>query len=223
MVVFANSKGGVGKSTHAVHGAVWLHDLGFTTALLDADKQRSSSVWMAEAEPQITIATANTAEECALKAQELGSSHDFVVGDAPGGLEDLSRTLLILADLAVFPISPSILDVRSVLTATEVLRYAQTIRGGLPKGRLVLNKMRTRGRISKQLQQEAPKLGLEVASSSVRNLEAYCDAPQQGTVVSRLGRRGAVAAAELNQLYLELFKDWLPAKHLTERRKIGNG
>lgn len=219
VIVFANSKGGVGKSTLAVHCATWLHDRGYRTALMDADKQRSSSVWLAEAEPQVTIRAASTAEECALNVQELRRSHDFVVGDAPGGLEDLSRTLLVLADLAIFPISPSILDVRSVVTATEVLRYAQAVREGMPRGKLVLNKMRTRGRISNQLREEAPKLGLDVAASAIRNLDVFCDAPQQGTVVTRLGKRAAAATSELDALFREL----VSGSELFDKRRIGNG
>lgn len=223
MIVFANSKGGVGKSTLAVHLAVWLFDQGYKTALLDADKQRSSSVWLSEAEPKITVRTAATAEECALNAQDLLLSHDFIVGDAPGGLEDLSRTLLILGDLAVFPISPSILDVRSVVTATDVLRYAQTIRAGKPKGVLVLNKMKSRGRISRQLRDEAPKLGLEVASGVIRNLEIYCDAPQQGTVVTRLKQKAPQAAAELHALFSELLDGLKEENDLLKGGKIANG
>lgn len=223
MVVFANSKGGVGKSTLAVHCSVWLHDRGYKTALLDADKQRSSSVWLAEAEPNVTVGLAATPEECVTNAQGLLQSHDFVIADAPGGLEDLSRTLLILADLAVFPISPSVLDVRSVVTATEVLRYAQSIRGGMPKGKIVLNKMRVRGRISNQLRSAAPTLGLEVALSVVRNLDAFCDAPQQGTVVSRLGRKAAQSAVELDELFKELLGDYLVTAELSTRRRLSNG
>ena len=184
MIVCANSKGGVGKSTLATHLAVWLHDRGFQTALLDTDKQRSSSQWIGEVEPAITVRVADTPEECLAKAQELIASHDFVIGDAPGGLEDLSRTLLILADLAIFPISPSILDVRSVAGATTVLRYAQGINGGMPEGRLVLNKMKTRDTISRELREGAPKLGLQVAQNVIRDLQAYREAAQQGTVVA---------------------------------------
>src|SRR5215470_15943874 len=98
-IVFANTKGGVGKSTLAVHLAVWLHDKGAAVALLDTDKQRSSSQWIAEAEPRVTVRTAATPEECLSEVQKLARSHDFVVGDGPGGLDDVSRTLLILADL----------------------------------------------------------------------------------------------------------------------------
>ncbi len=212
MIVCANSKGGVGKSTLATHLAVWLFDHGFQTALLDTDKQRSSSEWIREVEPQITVRVADTPEECLVIAQELSRSHDFLVGDAPGGLEDLSRTLLILADLAIFPTSPSILDVRSVAGATQVLRYAQGINGGKPEGRLVLNRMKTRDTISHELRAGAPKLGLEVAQHVIRDLQAYRDAAQQGTVVARFGRKGAQAAADMDALFSELLGAFMAVK-----------
>lgn len=223
MIVCANSKGGVGKSTLAVHLAAWLHDRGFRTALLDADKQRSSSQWIAEVEPEITVAVAHTPEECVVKAQSLLQSHDFLVGDAPGGLEDLSRTLLILSDLAIFPISPSILDVRSVAGATAVLRYAQGINRGRPEARLVLNKMKTRDTISQELRAGAPQLGLRVADHVIRDLQAYRDAAQQGSVVGRLGRKAAIAAADMDSLFTELVDDALTAKEHLRRQRVENG
>ena len=110
--------------------------------------------------------------------QTLARSHDFVVGDGPGGLDDVSRTLLLLADLALLPITPSILDLRSVQQATAVLRYAQQINGGRPIGRLVLNKMKARGIISRELKTSAPELGVSVTENVIRDLEAYKDAAQ---------------------------------------------
>lgn len=65
---------GVGKSTLAVHLAVWLFDRGYKTALLDADKQRSSSQWIGEAEAGVTVRTADTPEMCLSEAQELARS-----------------------------------------------------------------------------------------------------------------------------------------------------
>lgn len=211
-IVCVNSKGGVGKSTIAAHLAVWLYDLSFRTALLDADKQRSSSEWIAEVEPGITIRVANTHKNCISSAQELAQSNDFVIFDAPGGLEDLSRTLLVIADLAIVPISPSILDVRSVVGATDVLRDAQAINGGRPEGILVLNKMKTRGKISRQLLETAPGLGLRVAKSVIRDLQIFCDAPQQGTVVTRLRDKSPRAAAELDALFTELLGQQIAEK-----------
>jgi chromosome partitioning protein len=204
IIVFANTKGGVGKSTLAVHMAVWLHDRGAKVALVDCDKQRSSSQWIAQAEPAITLTIANTPEEVASVVRALRGTHDFVIGDGPGGLDDLSRTLLILADLAIFPISPSILDLRSVSQATEVLKYAHSINEGRPVGRLVLNRMRKRDVISRELRAAAPKLGLAVAPHVVRDLQVYRDAAQQGTVVTRMKSRARDAAAEIHELYADL-------------------
>lgn len=204
MICLANTKGGVGKSTIAVHLTVWLLDQGFSTALIDADKQRSSSQWVAEAEPKITIRVCDSPESCLRAALELARSHAFVVGDGPGGLDDLSRTLLLKSDLALLPISPSILDLRSVQQATTILHYAQDINEGKPEGKLILNKMRTRDTISRELKTAAPGLGVSVAGTLIRDLQAYRDAVQQGTVVTRMGRKGAKANDELQQLFAEL-------------------
>lgn len=223
MIVCANSKGGVGKSTLAVHLAVWLYDQGFQTALLDTDKQRSSSEWIAEAERRITVDVATTHKECILKAKELRQSHDFVIGDAPGGLADLSRTLLILADLALFPISPSILDVRSVVDATDVLREAQGINDGRPEGKLILNKMKTHDTISRELRENAPFLGLRVPAYVIRDLQAFRDAAQQGTVVGRMGRKGVQAAADIDALFQELLGKRMAEKSKDREKGIGNG
>ena len=52
IIVVANSKGGVGKSTLAVHLSAWLHEQGHTVTLADCDTQQSSSTrercWLSE-------------------------------------------------------------------------------------------------------------------------------------------------------------------------------
>ncbi len=204
MVTFANSKGGVGKSTLAVHFAVWAFDQGIRTALIDTDKQRSSSAWIAEAEPGIAIRTADTAEECLQQVTALRQKADLIVGDGPAGLDEISRTLLILSDLAILPLTPSLLDLRSVQQASEVLRFAQGINGGKPAGRIVLNKMRTRDAISRELKTAAPNLGVDVAETLIRDLQAYRDAAGQGNCVTRLGRKSHNAAQEVDALFREL-------------------
>lgn len=216
LVCLANSKGGVGKSTLAVHLAVWLHDRGFQTAFLDCDPQASSKQWLAESEPRIEVETAITPEDVAVKGQGLAREANWVVVDTPGSIHDVSRTAMLLAHLAVFPVGPSILDLRSVSQATTVLKYAQTINGGRPIGRLVLNRIRTRDTISRDLIAAAPSLGLEVCASTVRDLKVFRDAAQQGTVVQRMGNLAADAARELDALFAELTAELLTERDLLQ-------
>lgn len=217
VIVFGNTKRGVGKSTLSTHCAVWLHDRGAKVALLDLDPQRSSSLWVREAEPQITVRTARTPEEVLAATQALCQEHDVLVADGPAGLEEGSRAVLLLADLALFPITPSILDVRSVAQATSILQYAQGINKGRPEGLLILNLMAKRDRISRELLDEASSLGLAMAKTAVRNLTAFRTAAQQGTVVTRMGYEGKEAAQDVTRLFDELLARRVSVPAKTDR------
>jgi hypothetical protein len=46
-----------------------------------------------------------------------------------------------------------------------------------------------------------------VAGGTIRDLQAYRDAAQQGTVVTRMGRKGKHAAEEMQMLFAELLPD----------------
>ncbi|TWT41499.1 MinD/ParA/CobQ/CobA-like protein [Thalassoglobus neptunius] len=214
VIVFTNTKGGVGKSTLASHMAIFLHDTGAKVALLDADEQRSSSSWVSEAEPAIEVWVATTPETIAEAVNELRPQFDYVIADAPGRIEDESRTLMLLADLAVFPVTPSILDLRSVAQAVDVLKYARTINNGRPDAILVLNRIKKRDTISKELAAVAPSLGLRVCNSSVRDLQAFRNAAQQGTVVTRLGTSAKEAAKDIHAVFSEVL--------MQGRQKVAN-
>lgn len=217
IISLSNTKGGVGKSTLAVHLAIWLHDQGFRTALLDADKQRSSSQWVAEAEPSISVRVASTPEECLSEVTGLAKSHDFVVADSSGGLDELSRSLALLADLVLLPLCPSILDLRSLQRAVTILHYAQGINRGRPDATLILNKFRSRDRISRELRTAAPGLAVTVATTVIRDLQAYRDAAGQGTVVTRMGKRAKEAKEEIDQLFASLFPQVVSASDHKEK------
>ena len=63
IIALTNSKGGVGKSTVAVHLAAWCAGQGRRTALVDADAQGASSLWLHEAAPDVTVSRLQTPDE----------------------------------------------------------------------------------------------------------------------------------------------------------------
>src|SRR5689334_15603135 len=139
IIVVANSKGGVGKSTLAVHLAAWLSGQGHRVTLADCDTQQSSSEWIREAAPTVKPVRLDSPDIILNELPTLSQETDFVVADGPGGQSETSRALLLRGDFAIVPCKASMLEVRALAKATEVLRQAQDIRGGIPKAVIVLS------------------------------------------------------------------------------------
>jgi chromosome partitioning protein len=122
-IVFANEKGGTGKSTTAVHVAIALAYQGARVAALDLDpRQRTLFRYLenrAETERRRGISLPNadfdvfeggsTGELDAL-AGALGEGCDFLIFDTPGRDDPLARHVATNADTLVTPLNDSFVD-----------------------------------------------------------------------------------------------------------------
>jgi len=204
ILALSNSKGGVGKTTIAVHLAVWMAEQGHNVAFVDADVQGSSSGWLGEAAPQLKTVRLLTPEDVVDQLPKLADEFKYIVADGPAGLSEVTRAILCLADLAIFPCGPSALDLRAVVEALTVVKQIQQIRNGLPVEVVVPNKLQPNYRLSKELVQTVKNLGMPVGDG-LRLRQAYADAAGQGTVVWRMATQSARdATAELQFLFQQL-------------------
>jgi chromosome partitioning protein len=216
ILALANSKGGVGKSTIAVHLAAWLFEQGRRLVLVDSDVQGSSSGWLAEAAPEIKTIRLLTADDILEQLPKLAVEFDYVVADGPAGLSEVTRSILCLADVAVFPCGPSVLDLKAVIAALEVNKQIQAVRKGLPREIVVPNKLQTQYRLSKELLETVKGMGMPVGEG-LRLRQAYADAAGQGTVVWRMNTQSAKdATAELQFLFQQLLAyESAPSNHVS--------
>ncbi len=212
IIVVANSKGGVGKSTLAVHLAAWLHEQGHSVTLADCDAQHSSSDWAKEAVPGVKTVRLTDPDEIHDRLPILGQEADYVVADGPGSNTETSRALLLRADLALVPCKASMLEVRALAQATNVLRQAQDIRGGHPRALIVLSMVGKTYRLTQDMKDAATALELPLAKTSLILRQIYADAPGQGAVVWQLGSRGREAADEVKSLFSEVLPESRKAK-----------
>jgi chromosome partitioning protein len=122
-IVFANEKGGTGKSTTAVHIAIALAYQGAKVAALDLDpRQRTLHRYLenrAETERRrsVTLPTARfdvfngtTVEELDAQVAELAEGMDFIVFDTPGRDDPFARHVATEADTLVTPLNDSFVD-----------------------------------------------------------------------------------------------------------------
>jgi chromosome partitioning protein len=122
-IVFANEKGGTGKSTTAVHVAIALAFQGAKVAAIDLDsRQRTLHRYLenrSETErrrkvalPGATYAVfrGETVEELDVLSDELADGHDFLLFDTPGRDDIFARHVATRADTLVTPLNDSFVD-----------------------------------------------------------------------------------------------------------------
>lgn len=219
IIVVANSKGGVGKSTLAVHLAAWLHEQGHKVTLADCDTQQSSSEWIREAIPEIKAVRLDNPDIILNELPILAQDADYVVADGPGSQTETSRALLLRGDFAIVPCKASMLEVRALAKATEVLRQAQDIRGGIPKAVIVLSMVGKNYRLTQDMKDAAAALSLPMAATAMTLRQIYADAPGQGNVVWKLGSRAREAAHEADHLFREILPQAVRG-HATKGPKV---
>lgn len=122
-IVFANEKGGTGKSTTAVHVAVALAYQGARVAAIDLDpRQRTLFRYFENRKEtmerrEIDLPTARfdvldseRPEELEALVAQVGEGVDFVVFDTPGRDDPLARHAATEADTLVTPLNDSFVD-----------------------------------------------------------------------------------------------------------------
>jgi chromosome partitioning protein len=110
VIVVANPKGGVGKSTLSTNIAGYLASLGHAVMLGDADVQLSSKLWLSLRPPSARPITSWALDPDDIARPPKGTTH--VVLDTPAGLQGRRfKDIVKLADKIVVPLQPSVFDI----------------------------------------------------------------------------------------------------------------
>ena len=122
-IVFANEKGGTGKSTTAVHVAVALSYLGARVTIIDLDpRQRTSFRYMENRvgtmrlrdltlpTPACEVFTGDSVEKLLEVMARLETDCDFLIIDNPGRDDPFARAAVENADTLVTPLNDSFVD-----------------------------------------------------------------------------------------------------------------
>ncbi|MBT2135165.1 ParA family protein [Croceibacterium sp. LX-88] len=122
-IVFANEKGGTGKSTTAVHVAVALAYQGAKVAAIDLDPRQRTLFRYFENRIETQkrrgielpggafgVFTGDSVEALEEQAAELGQDADFIVFDTPGRDDPFARHAATQADTLVTPMNDSFVD-----------------------------------------------------------------------------------------------------------------
>ncbi len=162
VVVIANPKGGVGKSTVATNVAGYWASRGHAVMLGDIDRQQSSRLWLglrpAAARP---IAAWEVQRDFIVRPPK-GTTH--VVLDTPAGLHGTRfKDVMRLADKVLVPLQPSIFDIYATREFVDQLMEFKG--GGERQIGLIGMRVDERTIAADQLRQFVDGLGLPVLAT----------------------------------------------------------
>jgi chromosome partitioning protein len=177
VIVVANPKGGVGKSTVATNLAGALARAGRPVMLGDVDRQQSARQWLGLRPAMLPIIQSwDIAREGVVRPPK-GVTH--VVLDTPAGLHDKKlHSVLAIADRVLVPLQPSLFDIQ----ATHA--FVQALREHKPKMKIAVvgNRVKETTVSADHLRQFLDTLGVPVLAM-LRDTQLYVQLAARGATL----------------------------------------
>jgi chromosome partitioning protein len=182
VVVVANPKGGVGKTTIATNIAGYFASQGQQVMLGDSDRQQSSRLWLRLRPPDARHISPWEVGEGQIARPPKGTTH--VVLDTPAGMHGkwMEDTLRI-ADKVLVPLQPSIFDMYATRAFLDEL--AQHRKAGRMQVGIVGMRVDARTIAADKLQEFVDALGLPVLGL-LRPTQNYVHLAARGLTLSDL-------------------------------------
>jgi len=179
VIVIANPKGGVGKSTIATNLAGYFASRGHKVMLGDVDEQQSSRAWLKLRSPALPPIEAWEIEDGHVAKPPKGTTH--IVLDTPAGFSGKRfDKAMAIADKVIVPLQPSMFDI----LATQEFLQKLADRKDKEKVDVGVLGMRVdvRTRASEQLTNYVEGLGLPVLGF-LRNTQNYVQLAANGATL----------------------------------------
>jgi chromosome partitioning protein len=206
IVALLNQKGGVGKTTLALHLAGAWAGMGKRVLVVDADPQGSALDWseqrwregLARAFGVLGLARETLHREL----PEIAAPYDRVVIDGPPRTASITRSALLAADLVLVPVQPSPFDGWASAEMLRLLDEARLFRPELT-ARMLLNRCAARTVIARETAEALADHDPPVLGNRIGQRIAFADTARTGRLVHEVPA-GAIAAQEIAAVAAEI-------------------
>lgn len=206
IVALLNQKGGVGKTTLALHLAGQWASQGRRVVLVDADPQGSALDWSQQRAhaglPRAFGVIGLARDTLHREAPEMARDVDHLVIDGPPRVAALMRSALLAADLVLAPVQPSPFD---GWASEEMLRLIDEARLYRPvlQARFVLNRCPARTIIARETGAALEAQDPTALRQRIGQRVVFADAARTGRLAAEMAP-GQAAAREIAGLAREV-------------------
>jgi len=206
IVALLNQKGGVGKTTLALHLAGAWAAKGHDVLLVDADPQASALDWAEqrarEGHPHRFGVIGLPRETLHRELGALAKNCSHVVIDGPPRVTGIARSALLAADLILIPVQPSPLDGWASAEMLRLIGEASQFRPEL-QSRFALNRCAPRTHMLRDTLSALADGETEPLRSTIGQRILFAEAIQSGRLVDEMQPEG-IAANEIQALAAEI-------------------
>jgi chromosome partitioning protein len=202
IISLVNQKGGVGKTTAAVNLASGLAESGNRLLVIDSDPQGSVIQWQSIADGKEFDVMHLPSPQLKKELKPIRRRYDHIIIDSPPAIEEITRAVLEVTNLAIIPIAPSPLDIWS---SKETIDLVNTLGKRYRKlnAKILIYRKIPGTRLGKEAREAMGSYNLDIVASEISQRIVFVEAMIAGLSVLKYAPR-SIAADEIRSLCQEI-------------------
>lgn len=203
IISLLNQKGGVGKTTLAVHIAFAFTERNKRVLLVDADPQGSALDWSASRADTTLLPVVGMPKAILHKElPKMADDYEVIVIDGAPRVYDVARSALLASDMVLIPVQPSPYDVWAAKEIVELLKDIKPFKENL-KNAFVINRKIVNTAIGRDVSEALGEYDVAVLKSQISQRVSFAECAATGQTVLQTEPNG-LASKEINSLVNEI-------------------